>query len=392
MKRIASITLALALCAGLFAGCSGKAASSSSAASSSAAPSSSASQSASSADSSSASSSAAPALNFSEGLTDSGFFEGITALDYVTLPEDYNKIALPADVATVSDATVQTQVDTLMSDYAEPQKLKDRAVQDGDSVNIDYVGSVDGVEFDGGSTKGAGTSVVAGSTNYIDDFLTQIIGHKPGETFDVNVTFPDPYSSNTDLSGKDAVFKTTINYIEGEKITPTLTDEFVATNLKASYGWDSVQAMKDAIRTYYKQKQVSTYVWKHVVDDSTISEVPASVTAFVKSYITNSMTMQAAQYGYTVEQFLSMTGSGATTIDEYFEKNLAALADNAKQSLVTQAIAEKAGISATDDDLKKMLSTDDFSQYESAFGMPYLRMACVSNLVGEYLANNATGA
>ena len=94
----------------------------------------------------------------------------------------------------------------------EYNHITDRVVAKDDYVNIDFVGSVDGVPFDGGSTGGQGTIVQAGSTNYIDDFLDQIIGIKPGETVDVNVTFPDSYGEAS-LAGKKALFVTTVNYI-----------------------------------------------------------------------------------------------------------------------------------------------------------------------------------
>ena len=86
-------------------------------------------------------------------------------------------------------------------------------VADGDTVNIDYVGTVDGVEFSGGNTQGTGTDLVIGSGSYIDDFEEQLIGAHPGDTVEVNVTFPDPYGNNEDLSGKDAVFTVTVNGI-----------------------------------------------------------------------------------------------------------------------------------------------------------------------------------
>ena len=85
-------------------------------------------------------------------------------------------------------------------------------VEDGDTVNIDYVGSVDGVEFDGDSTNGQGTDLTIGSGLYIDDFEEQLIGSHPGDTVEVNVTFPDDYSSE-DLQGQDALFEVTINGI-----------------------------------------------------------------------------------------------------------------------------------------------------------------------------------
>ncbi len=85
-------------------------------------------------------------------------------------------------------------------------------VENGDTVNIDYVGYIDGVEFEGGSTDGAGTDLVIGSGTYIDGFEEGIIGHTVGETFDLNLSFPDDYW-NTEYAGKDVVFTVTLNEI-----------------------------------------------------------------------------------------------------------------------------------------------------------------------------------
>lgn len=85
-------------------------------------------------------------------------------------------------------------------------------IKDGDTVNIDYVGSVDGVEFEGGNTNGAGTDLTIGSNTYIDDFEEQLIGHHPGDLVDVTVTFPEDYGQEN-LNGKEALFKVTINGI-----------------------------------------------------------------------------------------------------------------------------------------------------------------------------------
>ena len=85
-------------------------------------------------------------------------------------------------------------------------------VESGDTVNIDYVGTVDGVEFEGGSTDGLGTDLVIGSGSYIDGFEDQLIGAHPGDTVEVNVTFPEDYGVE-DLNGKAAVFTVTVNGI-----------------------------------------------------------------------------------------------------------------------------------------------------------------------------------
>ena len=85
-------------------------------------------------------------------------------------------------------------------------------IEDGDTVNIDYVGSIDGVEFDGGNTQGQGTDLTIGSGRYIDDFEEQLIGAHPGDNVEVTVTFPEDYGSE-ELNGKEAVFDVTVNGI-----------------------------------------------------------------------------------------------------------------------------------------------------------------------------------
>ena len=112
------------------------------------------------------------------------------------------------DTDTTADNSTNTNNDS--AGYSTDASL---TVEDGDTVNIDYVGSVDGVEFEGGSTQGQGTDLVIGSGSYIDDFEEQLIGAHPGDEVDVYATFPDPYNNNPDLSGKEALFEVTINGI-----------------------------------------------------------------------------------------------------------------------------------------------------------------------------------
>lgn len=121
------------------------------------------------------------------------------------------------DASTTAEATTDTDNTADTSDdltEEEPAYLTDTTmtIEDGDTVNIDYVGYIDGVEFDGGSTNEAGTDLVIGSGSYIDDFEDQLIGAHPGDWLEVNVTFPEDYG-NEDLNGKDAMFKVFINGI-----------------------------------------------------------------------------------------------------------------------------------------------------------------------------------
>lgn len=115
------------------------------------------------------------------------------------------------NVVTVSDLSEVGDDDGNDDGDVTLDETDGRVVEDGDTVNIDYVGKVDGVPFEGGDTKGRGADLEIGSGAYIDGFEDAIIGHKVGETFDFTVTFPDPYLNNPEMSGKEAVFTTTIN-------------------------------------------------------------------------------------------------------------------------------------------------------------------------------------
>ncbi len=374
-KKLCAALLALALTAGALAGCSGSPApesSSQASAVSSAAP-----ESASSSDSSEMSSTASAPEGepsaYSQGLTEDGYFEGVTALDLVTLP-DYQTMKIPEDISTITDEALEDELQSRLSDYATTEQVTDRAVQDGDTVNIDYVGSVDGEEFAGGSTGGSGTNVVIGVTQYIDDFLEQLIGHKPGETFDVNVTFPDPYENNTDLSGKDAVFVTTINYVE-EKTTPELTDEFVAANWKESEGWSTAEEAKNAIRAELRLISVGDYLWDEIQDKAEVSEVPDSVYQFQVNNMKNTYATMAAQYNMELEDFLTESLQ-VEDMDDLIEKNQSVLTTNAESALIMQALCEDMGLKVSDSDIASYFSVnmdiDDYSSYESQYGRPFL--------------------
>ena len=112
------------------------------------------------------------------------------------------------DTSTASSAASASSASTSAS--ASLQTDTSLTIEDGDTVNIDYVGSIDGVEFEGGADTDS--ELVLGSHTYIDDFEEQLIGHHPGDSVDVTVTFPEDYGKD-ELNGKEALFKVTINGI-----------------------------------------------------------------------------------------------------------------------------------------------------------------------------------
>ena len=126
----------------------------------------------------------------------------------VTETPEVTEAAATPEVTEAAEATATPET-TEAPSYNTDSSLK---VTDGNKVNIDYVGKIDGVAFDGGSTEGKGTDLVIGSGTYIDNFEEQLIGAHPGEKVEVTVVFPDDYQES-DLAGKEAVFDVTVNGI-----------------------------------------------------------------------------------------------------------------------------------------------------------------------------------
>ena len=171
------------------------------------------------------------------------FEEGAIVL-YMTVPvkpelkiSAYTGMKVQKFAYTVSDADVQTELDRLLDRNAKKVEVTDRAAANGDTVNIDFVGTVDGVKFDGGEAEGY--DLVLGSGSFIPGFEDQVVGMNIGEKKDVNVTFPENYQA-ADLAGKAAVFAVTLNKIQGKEL-PELTDEFI----KGATGDETIAAYKE---------------------------------------------------------------------------------------------------------------------------------------------------
>ncbi len=331
----------------------------------------------------------APTFSPSQGLDEDGHWEGVTALDYVALPA-YEGIEVPKADITPSDEAVQAQVDSILANYTTTERVTDRAIADGDTVNIDYVGSIDGVEFEGGSTKEQGTTVTIGVTQYIDDFLEQLIGHTPGETFDIEVTFPEDYG-NEELNGKDAVFNITVNFIQ-EQVAPELTDEWVAENLSESRGWKTVDEMRSSIASDLEHSMLSSYLQNKVVEESTVSEIPEELITYQEDSAIAEVQNYASMYGFKLEDMLSMLTGYATT-DEYLAANEEAIENAAKSHLVFQAIAEDADVNVTDEDVqayfKNNMGMDNIDSLEQSYGMPYLKLVTLIDKVNDLLQDTA---
>ena len=315
------------------------------------------------------------AFNYSDYFNEDGYWKGITASEYVELP-DLDKIE-------INRSDIESDIEYLLDYFPIESKVtEDRAINDTDDVNIDYVGYIDGVAFDGGSTNGQGTTVNIETTNYIDGFLPQLVGHKAGDTFDINVTFPDSYS-NTDLAGKDAVFNITINYIV-EMVTSEWTDEFVKENLSANYGWKTTAEAEDSIKAYY--------IENNIVENTTFKkDVPQEMKDFHKESAIEYYRNYASSYGMSFEEFLS-TYLQVSSVDEFWSVIEEEAKTNAESYLVYQAIAEKQGYKVSDDDIDKyfveLYGVEDYSDSIEQYGLPYIKF----NVLCEFVIRNLVPA
>ena len=324
-------------------------------------------------------------FTYSDGLDENGYWTGVKALDVVTLPEDYAAIPLKkADIEPTEDE-VQSQIDSLLDQHATTAEVTGRAAANGDTVTIDYSGTVDGVAFTGGTYSGY--SLKLGSGTFIDGFEDQIVGHNVGDTFDVKVTFPEGYSDSTDaegntlvLSGKEAVFSVTLNGIS-EEVQPELTDAWVDETLGTSNDLHSVEALRAFYQQQLYQANLQTAVMDYLLQNSTFGDIPKSVLDYQVTQCLNYYYTMGGYYGYELDAFVQMMGY------DNADAMLAALADSiesyAKEALVYQAVAEAMELAPTQEQI------DAYSAYTDTYGANYCTMVAMMDTVTEALTTGA---
>ena len=333
-------------------------------------------------------------FSFSDAFDENGYLKGVTAADYVTLPDDYADITISADLGQVSDDDINDYIDSnVLSNFATTNEVKDRAAADGDTVNIDYVGRIDGVAFDGGDTKGSGADLTLGSGTYIDNFEDQIVGHTPGETFDVTVTFPEDYG-NEDLNGKEAVFETTLNYIK-ESVTPELTDDWVKENLGESMSLNSIDELKAFVKSTMLYDNQASDVYTALHDKASYAdELPQTALDYYRDVLLYRIYTNAQKYGTDMNALLSsgMMGSSYDSVDAYWADANDSIKSITQQALLMQAVAEKTGFkcdtATMNADFGRYYGTTDPSQYVSAYGENYIKMNVLQSDVMQNLIDN----
>ncbi|MBR3811220.1 MAG: trigger factor [Agathobacter sp.] len=222
----------------------------------------------------------------------------------------------------------------------------ERAAKLGDTVMIDYEGSVDGVPFDGG--KAENSPLELGSHSFIDTFEDQLVGHKAGEEVDVNVTFPEQYHA-ADLAGKPALFKVKINEVTTKEL-PKLDDEFASEvsefETLDEYKAD-LKAQLEAKKAEEAKREQEDEAIAAIVEDSEM-EIPEAMIQTQCEDMVNEFAQRIAQSGLTMEQYMQFSGQ---TIEGLMDQVRPEAETRIKTSLVLEAIVKAEGIEATDEDV-----------------------------------------
>ena len=281
----------------------------------------------------------------------------ITA-EVVTKPEvklgEYKNLEVSVDVSKeVSDADVDARIERERNNLAELVLKEDKAVN-GDTVVIDFVGTVDGVEFDGG--KGDNFSLELGSGQFIPGFEDQLVGHAAGETVEVNVTFPEDYQA-TDLAGKDAKFVTTIHEVK-EKEVPELDDE-LAKDIDEDV--ETLDELKEKYRKELAESKeiafddaVESAALDLAVENAEIVELPEEMVHEEVHRSVNEFLGNMQRQGISPDMYFQITG---TTQEDLHKQHEADAEKRTKTNLVIEAVAKAEGFEASDEDIEAEIAS-----------------------------------
>lgn len=270
---------------------------------------------------------------------------------YVTLG-DYKGLEVHADAVIVDEAELDARVQEVYYGLLPAEEgVTDRAVEMGDTVNIDYEGKQDGVAFSGGTA--AAQQLTIGSGAFISGFEDGLVGVMPGETVDLNLNFPDPYPNNPDLAGQAVVFTVTVNYIY-----PTeYKDEVVAS--WEEEGITNVAELEQYVYDYLYQTAQSEYnsavengIMEAFMAQCVIKEVPDSLVASYGESLQSSLEAQASSLGLDGDTYCAYAYGMdmATFVEKY-------AADSAKQIMAFQAVANAENLNLNDEELDAELQS-----------------------------------
>ena len=274
---------------------------------------------------------------------------------------DYKGMEVPKQDTTVSDADVDAELEKKRQQQAELVLKEDKPAEKGDTVVIDYEGSIDSKKFDGGSADNY--SLELGSGSFIPGFEDQLIGHNTNDDVDVKVTFPEDYHAK-DLAGKEAIFKVKVHEIK-EKQLPELDDDFAKD---VDEDVDTLAELKDKTKKELQENKDNQA--KAAIEDAAINAAVenAEIQDIPQSMLDEDTNRQMQQYlagmqqqGISPQMYFQITG----TKEDDLKKQFAADAEQrVKTNLVLEAIVDDADLSATEDEIK-----DEISDLAKQYGM-----------------------
>lgn len=269
----------------------------------------------------------------------------------------YKGIEVEKRAYNVTDDEVDAAIAQLQEGVARMVDV-DRPVENGDTVNLDYSGSVDGVKFDGGTAQGQ--TLTIGSGQFIPGFEEQMVGMAVGEEKDIEVTFPEEYHAEN-LAGKKAVFAVKVNGIQVKEL-PTLDDEFA----KDVSEYDTLEALRDAKRQELLEQaeknakiQKENDVVRKAVENATVEVPDAMVERQIDSFLQD-MGYRLQMQGISLEDYLKYTNTEISALRDQYRADAAL---RVKSQLVLEAISKAEAIEATPEEIG-----DKVAEYAKQFG------------------------
>ena len=270
------------------------------------------------------------------------------------LPEinlgDYKSVKVEKEALDVNDEKVNAEIEIMRSNAGKLKEVADdEAAQDKDVTNINFEGFIDGEAFDGG--KAEGFDLTLGSKSFIDTFEDQIIGHKKGDEFDVNVTFPEEYHAEN-LKGKPAVFKVKVNSIKRKEEAELNED------LAKELGYDSVEDLEAKTKENLikrEEARIENEYRGKVVDavvDSINFEIPEAVVEREIQFQINRFAQQLQMQGMSLNQYFEMTGQDIEKMRESIKESAE---KSVKRDLVLTEIAKAENVQATEEEVNAEL-------------------------------------
>ncbi len=313
----------------------------------------------------------------------------------VTKLGTYKGIQVHVDLE-VTEEEVQAEIDSFLAANPATRPIEGKTViEEGDTVNIDFVGRMDGEEFQGGSSQGQGYNLTIGSGSFIPGFEEGLIGKETGTSCELPLTFPDPYNPNPDMSGAEVVFEVTVHEIV-EFVDAELTDEYVKKNTE----YDTVEAYREAVRTglaQYKesnrQSEKEYQVIQALIDASEFDCAEGDLQS-LRDSIVEEQQMYASYAGMELKEYLSAY-MGMT--QEEFDSQVDELAQfQLKSRLVIDAVTEAEGIGITEEEYQEGLENlaaqygaGDGAAFEEMYGREMIEGSLVYDKTIDFIVGSA---